>query len=73
MTTLGTLGDLHPMIAVAIELRQRGYDVVFVTHQVYQSRIEGLGFEFHSMRPDFTAINDPQEMAQYAKKFGQFF
>jgi len=64
MTTLGTLGDLHPMIAVAIELRQRGYDVVFVTHQVYQSRIEGLGFEFHSMRPDFTAMNDPQEMAR---------
>jgi UDP:flavonoid glycosyltransferase YjiC (YdhE family) len=52
------------MIAVAIELRRRGYDVVFVTHQVYQSRIESLGFEFHSMRPDFTAINDPQEMAR---------
>ncbi|BBD70513.1 glycosyl transferase family 28 [Nostoc commune NIES-4072] len=64
ITTLGTLGDLHPMIAIALELRQRAHDVVFVTHQVYQSKIEGLGFEFHSMRPDFTAINDPQEMAR---------
>lgn len=64
MTTLGTLGDLHPMIAIALELRQRGHDVVFVTHQVYQSKLEALGFEFHSMRPDFTAMNDPQEMAR---------
>jgi rhamnosyltransferase subunit B len=57
MTTLGTLGDLHPMIAIALELRQRGHDIVFATHQVYQSRIEALGFEFHSMRPNFTAMN----------------
>jgi len=64
VTTLGTLGDLHPMIAIGLELRQRGHDVVFVTHQVYQSKIEALGFEFHSMRPDFTAMNDPQEMAR---------
>lgn len=64
VTTLGTLGDLHPTIAIALELRQRDHDVVFVTHQVYQSKLEALGFEFHSMRPDFTAMNDPQEMAR---------
>jgi rhamnosyltransferase subunit B len=64
VTTLGTLGDLHPMIAVALELRQRSHDVVFVTHQVYQAKLEMLGFEFHPMRPDFTAMNDPQEMAR---------
>lgn len=64
VTTLGTLGDLHPKIAIALELRQRGHDVVFVTHKVYQARIEALGFEFHQMRPDFTAMNDPQEMAR---------
>ena len=64
VTALGTLGDLHPMIAIGLELRQRGHDVVFVTHQVYQSKIKALGFEFHSMRPDFTAMNDSQEMAR---------
>lgn len=72
ITTLGTLGDLHPMIAITLELRQRAHNVVFVTHQVYQSKIEGLGFEFHSMRPNFTAINDPQEMAlMMDRKAGQ--
>jgi rhamnosyltransferase subunit B len=64
VTTLGTLGDLHPMIAIALELRQRGHDVVFVTHKEYQSKIEALRFEFHRMRPDFTALDNPQEMAR---------
>lgn len=64
LTTIGSLGDLHPMIAIAIKLRQRGHDVVFATHQVYQSKIEALGFEFHSMRPDNTALNNPQQMAR---------
>lgn len=64
VTAIGTLGDLHPMIAVALDLRERGHHVVFVTHQVYQSKIAALGLEFHAMRPDFTAAIDPQEMAR---------
>lgn len=64
VTTIGSLGDLHPKIAIAIELRQRGHDVLFATHKEYQSKIEALGFEFHSMRPDNTALEDPQEMAR---------
>lgn len=64
VTTLGTLGDLHPMIAIALELRQRDHDVVFVTHEVYRSKLKALDFEFHPMRPDFTAMNDPLEMAR---------
>jgi rhamnosyltransferase subunit B len=64
VTTIGSLGDLHPKIAIALELRQRGHDVVFATHKEYQAKIEALGFEFHRMRPDNTALNDPQEMAR---------
>jgi rhamnosyltransferase subunit B len=64
LTTIGSLGDLHPKIALALELRQRGHDVVFATHQEYQAKIAALGFEFHRMRPDNTALNDPQEMAR---------
>lgn len=64
VTTIGSLGDLHPKIAIALELRKRGHDVVFATHKEYQSKIEALGFEFHRMRPDNTALDDPQEMAR---------
>jgi MGT family glycosyltransferase len=64
LTTIGSLGDLHPKIAIALELRKRGHNVVFATHKEYQGKIEALGFEFHRMRPDNTALNDPQEMAR---------
>jgi rhamnosyltransferase subunit B len=64
LTTIGSFGDLHPKIAIAFELRHRGHDVVFATHREYQNKIEALGFEFYRMRPDNTALNDPQEMAR---------
>ncbi len=63
LTTIGSFGDLHPKIAIALELRKRGHDVVFATHKEYQEKIEALGFEFHRIRPDNTALSDPQEMA----------
>ena len=64
LTTIGSFGDLHPKIALALELRKRGHDVVFATHKEYRDKIEALGFEFHRLRPDNTALNDPQEMAR---------
>jgi rhamnosyltransferase subunit B len=64
ITTIGSLGDLHPQIAIALELRQRGNDIVFATHQTYQAKIEALGFEFHRLRPDLPGANQPQVMEQ---------
>jgi rhamnosyltransferase subunit B len=64
IATIGSLGDLHPKIAIALELRQRGHDVVFATHKEYQTKIEALGFKFGRMRPDNIALDDPQEMAR---------
>ena len=64
LTTIGSFGDLHPKIVIAFELRHRGHDVVFATHREYQDKIEALGFDFHRMRPDNTALNDPQEMSR---------
>lgn len=64
LTTIGSLGDLHPKIAIALELRKRGHDVVFATHKEYQSKLAALGFEFHRMSPDNTALDDPKEMAR---------
>jgi rhamnosyltransferase subunit B len=52
VTTLGSLGDLHPQIAIALELCQRGHDIIFATHQTYQAKIETLGLEFHPLRLD---------------------
>jgi len=64
ITTIGSFGDLHPKIAIALELRQRGHEIVFATHREYQDKLVALGFEFHRMRPNNTALNDPTEMAR---------
>jgi UDP:flavonoid glycosyltransferase YjiC (YdhE family) len=64
LTTVGSFGDLHPKIALALELRRRGHDAVFATHREYRHKIERLGFAFHAMRPDASALGDPLEMAR---------
>jgi UDP:flavonoid glycosyltransferase YjiC (YdhE family) len=53
----GSLGDLHPFLAIGLELRERGHDVLVTTLESYRERVESLGFTFRSMRPEF----DPED------------
>ena len=39
--TIGSLGDLHSLIAVALKLRERGHLVSVRTSEWYRSKIEG--------------------------------
>ncbi len=64
LTTMGSRGDLHPMIALGLGLRARGHAVVFATHNEYRTTIESLGFEFHAMRPEHRALHEPKLMAR---------
>jgi UDP:flavonoid glycosyltransferase YjiC (YdhE family) len=48
---MGSLGDLHPMIALGLELRRRGHEVVISTWNGYAEKIGMLGFEFVPLRP----------------------
>ncbi len=61
MTTLGTFGDLHPYLAVAIELRKRGHEVTIASSEMYRAKIEGEGIRFHPVRPDLAPVfRDPE-------------
>lgn len=60
LTTIGSLGDLHPFIAIGLDLRDRGHEVVIATTKDYRTKIESLGLEFHSIRPDHIAMDDPK-------------
>lgn len=51
--TLGSLGDLHPCLALGAELRDRGVDVSIITTEFYRGRVEGLQLHFIPMRPDW--------------------
>src|SRR5580658_5992950 len=52
LTTFGSLGDLHPYIAIALGLQARGHEAVIATSGYYRQKIEALGLGFRSVRPD---------------------
>ncbi len=52
-TTFGSLGDLHPYIAIALGLQARGHDAVIATSGYYRQKIEALGLGFRAVRPDY--------------------
>ena len=49
--TVGSLGDLHPHIGLALELKRRGHTVTISTTEFYRRKIEELGLIFRSIRP----------------------
>lgn len=62
LTTYGSLGDLHPYIALALELKRRGHRPVIATSPVYREKVEPLGIEFHPTRPDFPSPEEQPEL-----------
>ncbi|HUF31518.1 MAG TPA: glycosyltransferase, partial [Gemmatimonadaceae bacterium] len=52
LTTLGSFGDLHPMLGLAHALKKRGHLPVLATSPAYREIIEGEGIAFHGIRPD---------------------
>jgi len=51
LATLGTHGDLHPFIAVALVLKQRGFDPVIATYPDFRADVEAAGLTFRPIRP----------------------
>lgn len=58
LTTFGSLGDLHPYLAIALELKRRGHQAVVATHGLYRERIEAMQLEFVPVRPNFDEWGD---------------
>ena len=54
LTTHGTLGDLHPYLAIALELQVRGHKPVIATSEYHRRSVEAAGVEFHAIRPDIS-------------------
>jgi rhamnosyltransferase subunit B len=53
LATFGSLGDLHPYVALALGLQERGCRAVIATHEVYRARVESAGLGFRPLRPDY--------------------
>ena len=58
LSTLGSLGDLHPMIALGLELRRRGHDAVINSLEGYRETVTDLGLGFAPLRPEIDEADE---------------
>jgi rhamnosyltransferase subunit B len=73
ITTLGSLGDLHPYLALALGLKGRGHRVSIATSPYYQPKIESEGIGFHAVRPNLSPDNTELiKLAMDAKKGSEY-
>jgi rhamnosyltransferase subunit B len=69
LATLGSLGDLHPFIAIALQLKARGHAPILATSPMYLENVTAAGIGFHAMRPDPDSIMRDLDMdlARYGR------
>jgi UDP:flavonoid glycosyltransferase YjiC (YdhE family) len=66
LTTFGSLGDLHPYIALALGLKACGHDAVIATSANYQAKIDALRIGFRPVRPDMPDLEGDPGLVQRA-------
>lgn len=64
LATLGSLGDLHPYIAVGRALAARGQHVRLATSIDYRARVEAAGIEFAPLTPSIAELGAPEQVAR---------
>jgi rhamnosyltransferase subunit B len=61
-TTFGSLGDLHPIVALGLELQRRGHRAAIATSAYHRDRILDAGLDFFAAAPDLRP--DDRELIQ---------
>ncbi len=77
LVTLGSLGDLHPFVALGRALAARGADVSVACSAEYQMKVERAGLKFHAVRPSFADMQrqtgmEPAELTRALLERGEF-
>ncbi len=72
ISMFGSFGDVHPYIAIALELKARGHVPVIATSEPYREKVAALGLEFHPVRPEVPSFEQPDELGRMvAQVMGQ--
>ena len=59
--TIGTRGDVQPLIALGLGLKQAGHSIKIVTHSIFKSWIESCGFDFAAVEGDPIGFLESEE------------
>ncbi|MBE0596720.1 MAG: glycosyltransferase, partial [Desulfuromonadales bacterium] len=65
-SSFGSLGDLHPYIAVATALVERGHQAVIGADEDYRPFVEEAGVGFCPVRPRIAETGDPRALLERA-------
>lgn len=57
LTTTGSLGDLHPFLAIGLGLLARGHAVTIATSNQYRAKVEQTGLRFAPMGPHLDSFS----------------
>ncbi|WP_339933243.1 nucleotide disphospho-sugar-binding domain-containing protein [uncultured Brevundimonas sp.] len=57
LATAGSLGDLHPFIAVGKALQARGFRAEIAASEDYRAKVEAEGLGFHAVGPGFGRLS----------------
>jgi UDP:flavonoid glycosyltransferase YjiC (YdhE family) len=73
LATVGSLGDLHPFMAIAHRLQALGADPIIAAAPDYAPRVAAAGIPFHGMRPGMESVQrdlgvNQAELARRAAK-----
>ena len=61
--SFGSLGDLYPLLAIAVAAQGRGHDVAVAASPNYEDHVRRAGMEFYPLRPAIPS--DPTRLAYY--------
>jgi rhamnosyltransferase subunit B len=69
LSTFGSFGDVHPYVALALELQRRGHRPVVATSEMYREKMDAAGLELHAVRPDdLPTPEEPERMSAMLEK-----
>jgi len=67
ITTLGSRGDLQPFIALALGLKQEGYDVVIISSKNEEEFVKSFDLKYIALSVDIQKIMEGDEVQEMTK------
>lgn len=68
ISTFGSFGDVHPYLAIALELKARGHRPLIATSEVYREKMQAAGVDFFPVRPEVPDYDRPDDLARVVEQ-----